>query len=435
MLGFLIITLIFLGALVGLSKMSDLDKVKNEWDKYRCRPDVMIMADYYGHDSTENLEFCLKSGFDKRARDAIGPFYTYLKAFVDILVTMLESLNSIRMVFATLVGSVTQVFSEFSSRIKALFYRFQMTAIRLKFLMGRVFASMYAVIFMGMSGIKATQNFSNTFLFKFLDTFCFDPTTPVLIKKKGKIPIRDVCIGDRFESGETVTATFAFEANGQSMVTIDGILVSTNHYILHKDKWIRADSHPDAVVAPDWAGGSENPLICLNTDNHSFRIGNYLFRDYDETAAGDKEAMELSLKMLNGGYKGAEYSLKNTTSACSAATLIKTADGLVPAYSIQLGTQLTQGRVIAVIRKESDEVCVYNGTRFAPGTAVWTGSVWERVGSLVKSEKITPCSYYSFVVSPSACIETVFGTMFRDYMEVHSPDMENPYKNAMDAGF
>ena len=53
--------------------------------------------------------------------------------------------------------------------------------------MGRVFATMYAVIFMGLSGIKATTNFGNTFLFKFLDTFCFDPDTKVILKNNFRL--------------------------------------------------------------------------------------------------------------------------------------------------------------------------------------------------------------------------------------------------------
>jgi len=142
MLGFLLTTLLFIGALVGFSKLLDVQEIKNNWEKYRCRPDVMIMADYYGHDSSDNLNFCLKNGFDKRAKEAIGPFYSYLGKFVEILMTMLSSLNSIRMIFATIVGSATKIFSEFSSRMQALLYRFQMSAIRMKMLMGRVFATM-----------------------------------------------------------------------------------------------------------------------------------------------------------------------------------------------------------------------------------------------------------------------------------------------------
>jgi hypothetical protein len=194
MLGFLLTTLIFIGVLVGFQKLLNVEKIKKNWEQYRCRPDVMLMAGLYGHDASENLEYCLKNGFDKRASNVIGPFYTYLSSFTGVLLTFLSNINSLRMTFATLVGSVSQVFSEFSQRMQALLYRFQTSAIRIRFLMGRVFATMYAIIFMGVSGIRATTNFGNTFLFKFLDTFCFDPDTRVEIDVKGEIPIKDVKI-------------------------------------------------------------------------------------------------------------------------------------------------------------------------------------------------------------------------------------------------
>lgn len=432
MLGILLTTLIFIGALVGFSKMADMEEVKNNWDKYRCRPDVMLMADYYGHNSSDNMEFCLKSGFDFRSAGAVLPFYSYLKSFVDILMNMLSSLNSIRLTFATIVGSVTNVFSEFASRIKSLFFSIQVTAIRMKMLMGRLFATLYSIIFMGIAGIKATTNFGNTFLFKFLDVFCFDPDTIVLMKK-GPVKIKDVSIGDVFISGERVTAIFAFKADGQTMVDLGGITVSTNHYVSHNNKWIKTVDHPEARPCSDWSGGSERPLICLNTDKHSFPIGPYVFSDYDETAEGDCEAMKIATDMLNGPSSKNLFQT-NSEMACGKETLIQTGSVNttypVKASQITLGTSLTQGEVIGVIQKECHEVCVYKGERFAAGTSVWSDAEnrWMRAGELsppLRLEK--PEILYSFVVSPSACITTATGTVFRDYVEVHTPDLELPY--------
>jgi hypothetical protein len=435
MLGILLMTLIFIGALVGFSKMADMEVVRKDWDKYRCRPDVMLMADYYGHNSSDNMEFCLKSGFDFRSAGAVLPFYTYLKSFVDVLMNMLSSLNSIRLTFATIVGSVTNVFSEFSSRIKSLFFSIQVTAIRMKMLMGRLFATLYSIIFMGMAGIKATTNFGNTFLFKFLDVFCFDPDTIVLMKK-GPVKIQNIAIGDEFISGERVTATFAFKADGQTMVDLGGITVSTNHYVSYKNKWIKASAHPDAQPSADWSGGSERPLICLNTDKHSFPIGPYIFSDYDETAEGDREAMNMAMSMLNGASSpvGSTDCKTNSEMACGKETLIQTGavntTYPVKASQITLGTSLTQGEVIGLIQKECHEVCIYKGEKFAPGTAIWSESQnrWARAGDLSTPVMLeNPEILYSFVVSPSACVTTAAGTVFRDYVEVHTPDLELPY--------
>jgi len=432
MLGIILTTLIFIGVLVGLSKLLDLQKIKNNWEKYRCRPDVMIMADIYGHNATQNLEFCLKNGFDERAQSAIAPFYKYLANFTQVLSTLLGTINSIAMTFATLTHSVTQIFSEFSSRIQALFYQFQMSAIRLKFLMGRVFATMYSVIFMGMSGIKAAQNFGNTFLFRFLDTFCFDPDTEIIVNS-GKQPIRLVKIGDVLENGEVVTATFQFIADGQPMVQLPGnIVVSTNHYI-YLNGWILAKDHPEAIPISPWAGGINRPLICLNTTTHTFKIGKYTFRDYDETEEGDKSAMEQVMCMLNGNRENTNANAIPSSSVmtCSPDTIIKGANGLIPASDVTLGTMLSTGKVVGIVKKLTDSICIWENTSFGPGTAVWSKEEWIRVSSVSPIQKIEPTPFYSFIVTPSACIETESGVMFRDYMEVHDPSIEAAYASAL----
>ena len=438
MLGFLLTTLIFIGVLVGLSKLQDYQTVKENWQEYRCQPDVMLMADFYGHSSSDNLEYCLKNGFDTRAAQSVKPFYTYLSLFTNTLMTTLSNLNSLRMTFATIVGTVTQVFREFTARIQALMARIQYTAYRIRFLMSRVFGIMYSVIFMGMSGIKAGQNFSNTFLFRFLDTFCFDPDTPIHIEGKGWIPIHKAQIGDRFVHGHhRITATFQFAADGQPMVSLPGnILVSTNHFLLHPltNEWIQARDHPDATLVGDWIGGTERPLICLNTDTHRFPIGAYMFADYDETSEGDEKAMQDVLDMLNGPTS-IQTKSRCSDMAVSPKTKIRLANGLaVPAHTVKLGMELSHGKVVGVVQKEVDTVCSWKGDLFAAATCLWHPEYqrWVRVESVkepVVYRKPTP--FYSFVISPSAVLETESGTVFRDYVEIHDPDLETAYSNVL----
>ena len=447
MLGILLTTLIFIGVLIGSKLMVNVNDIKKNWQKYRCRPDVMMMAPIYGFNAQENLEFCLKQGFDSRAKGAIAPFYTIMGSFVGILTTMLGSINSVKMIFATIAGGATTIFSEFSQRFQALMYRIQMSVMRIKFLFSRVFAVVYSILFMGMGGMRAGLNFSNTFLFRFLDTFCFDPDTPIEVIRSNKeevIPIYQVKIGDLLASGDRVTATFKFWADGQPMVAFhDGTLVSTNHYIHYDGKWIEAIDHPDAMLASDWNGGIQRPLICLNTDSHTFRIGHYLFRDYDETSAGDKAAMDSALLSLNGCKSASN--VEDSTMACDPTTLLLLHNGekipvaalpvaALPAEDILLGTRLSIGTVHGIVKKEVRSYCEFKGDRLAPGTAVWDDETnsYKRVGDLVPIVSLVkPTIYYSFIVSPSASIETTNGVVFRDYMEVHDPDLESSYAEAL----
>jgi len=427
MLGILLTTLIFIGVMIGSTCVINIADVKNNWEKYRCRPDVMFMAPIYGQNAASNLEYCLKNGFDKQASGAIAPFYTFMGSFASTLVALLGSINSIKMTFATIIGSSNTVFNEFSSRIKALFYRIQMTAIRMKFMMSRIFGMMYSIMFMGMSGIKAGTNLGRTPLFDLLNAICFDPDTPIVLKR-GRVPIKDIKIGDIFAAGDTVTAVFEFQGDGQEMVNLGGIRVSTNHYVKYKNVWIEAGSHPDAIPIGAWEG----PLICLNTNTQSFHIGNYLFRDYDGCEP-DKKALDHVLKMLNGSP---------TTSSCTSGIMgfgSETIFDNVPAKHIQLGTVLKTGTVCGVVQNVTDSFCLYKNTRLAPGTAVWSEEkeCYLRASDLADIQKLpTPEIFWSFVVFPFASLETSNDLIIRDYLEIHDPDLaifQESFRNSCDA--
>ena len=448
MLGILLMTLIFISIMSMSSFVIQRQDVIQNWSTYRCRPDIMLTAPMYGQNIGDNFEFCLKHGFDQRASSAISPFYTYLGSFATILVTFMNSINSIRMTFATIIGSVTQVFTEFSQRLQALFYRFEMSAMRIKFLMSRLFATMHSILFMGMSGIRATQNFGNTFLFKFLNTFCFDPATLVDIVGKGKIPIAHVQLGDCFPwpSGACVTATFRFLADGHEMVSVNGTRVSRRHGIYHNGSWIEAGNHPAALPAGIWSG----ELICLNTTTHTIPIGSNLFSDYDETDEYVEETKKMLMAMLNGqpqsgphggqgqGPHGGPQSGqrrqqgrqpgKNASQvhAYAASTRIILADGSsAPAHTISIGTKLSHGTVIGTSKYTITEVCDISGELFSPDTTLWNASTsrWEYAASCAERRKVPPTTFVSCIVTPSAVIETAGGLLVRDSMEIHDPSI------------
>jgi hypothetical protein len=242
--------------------------------------------------------------------------------------------------------------------------------------------------------------------------------------------IKDIRIGDVLEGGERVTASFQFAADGQEMVAFPGgVKVSTNHYVQHNGKWIKAIHHPESIEIGPWAGGDTHPLICLNTDTHTFTVGNWVFRDYDETSEGDAEAMRKAETILNG--KPSSSTVTNSDMACAPLTQILYKDGSsVPAANICLGDELSHGKVVGIVKKEVGGSCQLGSDSVAPGTLVWSNNAWKRAADLA-TPTLGQQIFYSFVVTPSATIETKSGLIFRDYVEVHSPDMEESYTEAL----
>lgn len=416
------------------------EEVNANWEAQRCRPDVMLMAGVYGKDVAENINFCLKSTFDTHSMEMSNPFYSIMGVFTQVLSTMISSINSVKVIFATIVGSTFTIFNEFSSRIKTLLYTIQNTAIRMKFMMGRVFAAINAILYMGIAVMRAGMNFERTDLWNTIRGFtCFDPDTEIAIIENGSVihkKISEVVIGDTLADAtpsNKVTGTFRFVGDGQDMFMLPGnILVSGPHRLLHNGQWIHASCHPEAIPRGKWRGGKSTPLICLNTTDHIIRIGTYSFTDYDETIEGNMDAMETAILMLNGK---AVKQPREISRACHEKTLIKLKDGLTPAEHITLGTETSHGTVNCVAKVLVDKACLYKGDIFTPATAVWSEEhgKYMRVHELVTPMKLqTPQIFYSFMISPSAVIETGRGIIFRDYLEVHDSQIESSYAKALD---
>lgn len=449
-LAFLIlITLICIGIMYALSGTASIAQIKANWDKHRCDPSVMPFAALYGHNTSDNFNYCLGNIFDTKSLDITGPFSTVLGSFTSLLSMMMKSINSLRVGVATIGGGINVMFQDFTDRITTFFFQLRLSAIRIKALIGRMYAIMFAVMYMGLSGITGMTSFSNTVLFKFLDTFCFTPDTEVEIIRKGKdkseiVPILDVQIGDiLLPTKSIITSKFHFAANGQPMVTLYDkkidkyVHVSSNHYLAYNGNWIRADEHPDALTSPQPFNG--NSLICLNTTNHIIPIGNYEFRDYDETEDNnvDEKTMRFIEKTINGEKVTKEqptssYPFREYYPAIHPTTKILLADGTAQSIGeIMLGTKLSTGcTVIGKVHREIREYCLMpHGV--SSSTLVWNKKDhnWKRAATMstLWTTKASPVVFTSLFVSPSSIIELADGTMIRDSMELCSPDAELYY--------
>jgi hypothetical protein len=431
----IIIITLFLGFVwYSMSAALDVAEISRNWPKYRCSPSVMPFASWYGYNTSENFNYCLQNIFQGQLGAVTGPFGSILGTIIQNLMKFLQNLNSLRVMLATMVGGVSKMFQEFLDRFKLLMSQVRTTGQHMKFLMGRVFATFYAVMYMGLSALTAGLNFGDTAIFGFLDTFCFAPETVIQIEGKGYIMIQDVRLGDVCKvNGARVTSIYRFAADGQPMVKLKGVHVSTNHFVMHNGKMIQADEHPDAEPAGVWKGGSTRPLICLDTDSHTIPIGGYIFSDWDETCLSDQDTMIVAEEMVNG----MEWVDKDQPRpwlyqpAMDQGTLVKLMDGtMIHAGSVKPGMILSNGLVTGIGRRA---VYTYvqlpnNGPCMTPSTLIWNEHKWVRAGHLYPDRIVhttEPRVMTVLVVMSSAVIETDT-CMIRDMCEVHSPDMEKP---------
>jgi hypothetical protein len=432
MIGFILTLLVLVGIWAFMLSSSNIQEIKNNWSKYRCQIGVMPLASFYGHDTGENFNYCMKNIFTLESGPLLSPVFQILGTMIGTISMFISILNSIRVQFATLLGGINTIFQNFADRMKQLTYHIRVSAMRMNSLMKRLYGTFNAMMFMTISGITAMSNFGDTFLFKFLDTFCFDPDTPIYVKGKGFIPISKVEMDDELEGGSVVTSLFQFYADGQPMVTLGNTLVSTNHFVQNGSRWVKASEHPDAKPAAPWSGNIQRPLICLNTSDHRMIIGDYVFLDYDETEDGDSTTMKWVEDIVNGNVTSVETDISYSNTV-SEGTMIKMKDGsLKTIESIVLGDETLTGKVIGTVKKETYDICTTeNGETIGAGLLIWCKNTnkWQRAGSLYPVRHLGfSLEFTSLILVSSAVLETGTGLCFRDYMEVHSPDAENLYE-------
>ena len=414
----------------GMSTLVNIQHIKDDWANQRCSPLIMPFAGIFGYNTKDNFEFCMGKIFSMHSAPSMGSMGSIFGGFTSLLSSIFDSINSMRNTIATLGGGINVVFQEFTDRITMFFFTLRMSAIRLKMLFGRIYAILFSVMYMGMSGITGMSSFTNTYLFSFLDTFCFPGSTELRVLRSNeihRIPIKDIIIGDILMPGKhAVTATFSFYARGQPMVTLGSTTVSTNHYVQYQDGYCKAGDHPHAIPIGPW--NSDEFLYCLNTSTNHLPVGLHTFLDYDETSDGDEETMRMIEQRINGVPSPVQpYLFTECGFALQEDARIRTKHGITKIKEIRIGDQLSTGSYVAgVIHKKVTEVCIVDGIQITPSTLFWNGSLWVRYGEQYPIHRIDT-EMISLVVTPTSQIELENGIYVRDYMELCSPDAEMHY--------
>jgi hypothetical protein len=205
-MSFIFLMILFIGLFFLLESISSAAQTSNDWSEVRCQPQNMVLAGLYGHDANENFQFCLQQIIQDSTKGSTAPFAQGMGGFTSVLQNLMNSANSFRTTLATMVGGIIKIIGEFKARMTALMGRVKLTASRMKAMMYRVYGTMFAVMYMGMSAQTGIANFGDTFIFKFIDTFCFAPDTRVVMEDGSEQIISNLKLGDTLKGKSIVEA-------------------------------------------------------------------------------------------------------------------------------------------------------------------------------------------------------------------------------------
>ncbi len=431
-----ILTIVLIGGLIAVFGVGNMKEVAENFPRYRCNPAFMPFAANFGYDPKENFNYCVNTVLQKQAAEYFGPIYGLLGGFTTIVQLIVDVTLGIRKLFSNFLLGINGFIGNVRDRIQGLLFQIRLSFMKLNNLMGRVYGTMYSVVWMGTTAMTAGFNIADNDLVNFLFEFCFDPETPVRMEDGSWKTIKDIVVNDRLASihGKTpiVTSTFRFVGDRTPMVELDGVKLSAEHYVVGPErKWIQAGTHPRAKSIP-----SIPELVCLNVSNHVFSVGTsgLIVADYDEHEAPAiiQETQNLAMRALNGSASGKtveDYSL-----GVEENTLVRISNGSWKSIqSIQLNERVWNGGRVLGIVHENSETPVHIGSFVCAGAQTVFDSekgVWARAVTIGDSCEHTGPLYH-IITETCGTLQIRAGTdeyYIRDYREVALPEMEAAYR-------
>jgi hypothetical protein len=447
---FIVITGLLITAIILMFTIGNIKEISQNFGKYRCNPLIMPFAANFGVDAKENFNFCLTNVFNSKAAEVFTPIYRLLAQFTETVTVIVNATLGIRQLFSNFFLSVNGFVGNVRNRIQQVLFQIRMSYVKMFNLMGKVYGTMYAVIWMGTSALTAGNNLANNDLVKFLFEFCFSPQTLVKMADGSYKQIQFINIGDILgqvkpdTTNPTVTSIFKFNGEKTPMVNINGIIVSAQHFVNYAGKMIQADNHPDAVPH-----NSIPILYCLNVSGNEFIVGgdNYdlIVSDYDEHTTPEIISIvkHTAENALNGGSSPVVSVTEGSYNiGIDPKLYVKMDDDSYKlAANIVIGDVLKySGEVLGIVQEYCiDCVKMPSGCFLSESQLIYndSSSYWVRADTLwpkSHSKKILTqfitrnCS--SIRIAEPFSASPYFSSKFtiRDYREVATIDMETPYQ-------
>jgi len=426
-----------------IAEIANYYEIKRNWSLYQCMPSVAPFAAAYGYSLSETMNFCVSQSVKEHAPGVINPIYSGISAINSVVDGVYGKVTSIESGIFGLLKGFEDFVVNFLNAFGLIGTRVRMSLIRIKDIFARVYGLFVSFAYAAISTITFGSNLVCNPLVVFLgaitgvDICCFAPNTPIRMADGSVRPIAAIQIGDRLAGGSEVVSTYLFDGSTTTMVRIDGVHVSGNHYLEEGGRWVQARSHGRAQAAERldrlWCLGTDTNLIPIVTDT-----GDAIFKDYEESSepAVIAAAQAIAETTLNGPGSIPGPTVPNYSLGLDPTLHILMQGGAwIPLATVQIGDVLSSGAVVkGLIREVCDEQCVTPaGFRVSAAQLVLYKGIWTRAALFLPSADAAQVLYH--VMLDRSDSMTVGGEdevlVVRDYAEITAEAIQAPYDQKM----
>lgn len=414
-----------------LTELANWREITNNWDMYKCRPDITPFSKFYGYDLGETMNFCIGEAVKNNSGEIIVPIYKGIEVVSKTVEGVYDSAKAIEGGVMKLLGGFQTFLMQFANSFRLIGTRIRISLVKIRDIFDRVFGIFMSFAMAGITAITFGENLMCNPIVTFIGTIagvdicCFAPNTMIELEDGCK-PISEISIGTALYDG-TVTSVFLFDGTETEMVNLYGVIVSTNHAVEYQGRFIEAGNHPQATST-----ASLDRIYCLSTTSNRIHVRTnsslLVFTDYEETS--DKATMDAAKAAAETALSAIPSEVQDFSLGLDPATIIRTSDGYKQLRDIRIGDKLHGSSSVIGIIKEKCKSCVRVGNIIVSAAQLIHGPTgWVRAASLFPHID----GHYTLlhiILSDNQPIHTLVNgshILFRDYMEVHIKEVQAPY--------
>lgn len=488
----LIITLALSYGLARTMIQHNVKEIIENWDKYRCKAEVLISANVFKPDTDprtgfeyayDNFNFCTSELAKYTLSMALKPVMDIFYQMMNAAIQSIGFTMNLRTLASNLYNGLTRIFDVFSRRFNLTVHELHRTFLLQMSAMAKANAIANASVYAGISVIKTVMNMFQLmiivtisilvilvvmviFLFFILapvipviliavavisataaaasvggmgDAFCFTGETEIMMYD-GPRKISELIVGDRLYDGSTVSATIKFAADAKTeLYEVDGVKVAGSHILYRGGRPVMVKDLPNAKPIANTA----DLLYCLNTTNHKIPVKGggsiMIFADWEELDAGEMADWDsLVRSLLETDASESPAWVMESESGIAEETLIETAQGLRSIERVAVGDKIRDGAgmttVLGTVIMDGRETRGVGAIGpVVCSAACWirrADGQWIRAAASPEWRPASPVKKMRMLITESGSF-TVSGITVRDFTEVGVDQIEKTYDFTM----
>jgi len=301
----IIIIFLFLLLYIFNFLVTGIQKIKDNWPKYRCQPLVMPFAGIFGHNSKENFAYCIQNMQKGFMEPILKPLSFNIDVLSDVTSGLTDNLNNTRNFLKDFRVSTGGAINNIFTSIGNISIEAQRVFINIKDTVGKLTGIMTTVLYTLDGSIMTMTSAWNGPPGKLVKALCFHPNTKLELQNGEMVAMKDVSLNSILKNGTRVCATMQIsnlDENGnyvEKMYKVsnnkvynnklnkveddeqEAILVSGSHLIY--DPTCKQFVHVKDLPASQLSEVNCDRLACLITSDHTIPIGEWIFHDWEDS--------------------------------------------------------------------------------------------------------------------------------------------------------